>query len=157
MSGADAPFECWAVIRPGQRGLSRAAAEAAAGEGDRVVHLVAFEVLEERRSQLVERYESWLHGHDTGSSSIALFTYMTLGVRGGEAPYDADDLGRCVRLLDCFPEWRERMPEMANVSEEWAELVPHWADLEAAFLRETRTGFHAPQTYEMLCKIRSQT
>lgn len=43
MSGADAPFECWAVIRPGQRGLSRAAAEAAAGEGDRVVHLVEFE------------------------------------------------------------------------------------------------------------------
>lgn len=39
------PFECWAVIRPDARGLSRAAAEAAAGPDDRVIHLVDFEVL----------------------------------------------------------------------------------------------------------------
>lgn len=45
MSGADAPFECWAVIRPGQRGLARAAAEAAAGDGDRVLHLIDVERL----------------------------------------------------------------------------------------------------------------
>jgi hypothetical protein len=41
----DAPFECWAVLRPDARGLSQAAAEAAAGPDDRVVHLVDFTAL----------------------------------------------------------------------------------------------------------------
>lgn len=106
---------------------------------------------------LSDRYAAWLHGNDTGSSSEAIFHFMTLGIKGGAGPYDVDDLGRCLRLLDCFPEWRERMPEMVECSEEWAELAPHWSELEASFLREvgSLTGHNsAPETYELMCMIR---
>lgn len=106
------------------------------------------------------RAQEWLRGMDTGLSSEAVFHYMTLGIKGGSTPSDSSDLGRCLRLLERFPEWRDRLPEMAAVSEDWALLMPHWAEIEASFIEEAggslppaRFNFSAPKTFEMMQDI----
>lgn len=104
----------------------------------------------------LERATRWLHGHDTGLSSKAIFHFMTLGVKGGFTPSDPSDLGRCLRLLKRFPEWRERMPEMANCSQRWADLMPYWDLLEKSLFSEVadlETEGRAPETYRMMKAI----
>ena len=51
-------------------------------------------------------------------------------------PSDIDEFGKCVKLLDLFPAWRERLPEMVTVSPEWAVLVANWPKLEAEYRAE---------------------
>lgn len=73
-----------------------------------------------------EKIADWATGNDTGASSKALMRYM-LGLKpsswGFFAPSDADDRGRCVRLLNLFPEWLERLDEMAQFTC-WGEQIP---------------------------------
>jgi hypothetical protein len=42
------------------------------------------------------------------------------------APRSSFAFGRCYRLLEDHPEWRERIQEMAAVSPQWAILVESW-------------------------------
>lgn len=98
----------------------------------------------------IVRATAWLHSHDTGISSRAIFDYMTLGILGGCTPSDAGDLGRCVRLLDRFPEWQARMPEMARVSDDWAALMQIWEPLVVAYRRDIETRPDKWESDEML-------
>lgn len=97
----------------------------------------------------------WLNSWDTGISSKSIFHYMTLGAKSGGPPSDPADLGRCLRLLERFPEWKPRMPEMASVGRGWDQIMPKWDDIVASFFREAggdtpppRAAFwSAPITY----------
>lgn len=100
-----------------------------------------------------ERMAEWLNGSDTGMSSKAIFHYMTLGVKNGAAPSDSADLGRCVRLLDRFPEWQPRMPEMSCVSDDWAALMSIWADLVRAYRDDVARADKTWTSYEMLSEL----
>ncbi len=111
-----------------------------------------------------ERLERWLRSRDTGLSSEAIFHFMTLGIRGGNTPSDPADLARCLRLLAAFPEWTERLGEMATCSDEWAFLVPHWPDLESSFLDEAggslpprEAWWSAPETYAMMKRLEADS
>lgn len=77
---------------------------------------------------------AWLESNDRGVSSQAIYEVMTgrkLNRFSGSPPLDIYDFGRCVRLLDRFPEWRKRMGEMLSV---WpASLVFGWEMLEAEY------------------------
>lgn len=60
----------------------------------------------------------WALSGDTGISSEALAGHMT-GYPGNtrfgmQPPSDADDRGRCIRLLELIPEWLPRLPEMVK-------------------------------------------
>ena len=82
---------------------------------------------------------AWIVGGDTGTSSTAIWATMTgvpVALGWSNHPRDPDDIGRCFRLLALVPEWRERLPEMAAVSPQWAALVGHWPELEALWLSE---------------------
>lgn len=83
-------------------------------------------------STISERAEKWIKGSDKGMSSKTLWAVM-MGERPDRHAYPSDgsDLGRCMRLLDLIPEWRQRMSKMAEVSEYWAALVAEWPKLEA--------------------------
>ena len=73
---------------------------------------------------------NWLLSGDTGASSESIMRVME-GVPGPcYTPLDLPDVGRCVRLLDRVPEYRERLAEMGKASEYWAALLPHWGELE---------------------------
>ncbi len=48
------------------------------------------------------------------------------------------DIGMCVELLDSFPDWRVRLPEMAQYSPAWAGIVSKWPEISAFFSQEQR-------------------
>ena len=90
--------------------------------------------LEQNVPELIER---WLRGTDIGSSSAAIAFALSgrtnwsgMG-RKGDPPHDAGDFGRCERLLNRFPEWRARLPEVAArwPDSAWPKLVPEWERL----------------------------
>lgn len=57
----------------------------------------------------------WSLAGDTGISSEAIAAHMS-GYSNGRMmpPSDADDRGRCVRLLELIPEWIPRLNEMVK-------------------------------------------
>jgi len=106
------------------------------------------EVVRAERSR-ISAEQAWLASGDTGVSSATIWSVMT-GFPGSygwyDTPHDPDDLGRCVRLLDRFPAWRSRMPEVALRYPRWAPLVEVWGELEALYREEAPTG-KAPRCY----------
>jgi hypothetical protein len=101
----------------------------------------------------------WLAGEDTGSSSKAMAFWLAFGVkrRWPDHPHDPSDLGRCIRLLDAAPYLRKRLPEMAELSPVWAEIVNDWSELERLWRHEAECGEmdmwgrrEAPLTYVRL-------
>lgn len=58
----------------------------------------------------------WYMMDDRGISSNAIAKHMTgvkvEGIFGMQPPSDADDRGRCIRLLELIPEWIPRLKEM---------------------------------------------
>ena len=58
-------------------------------------------------------------------------------------PYDAGDLGRCLRLLDKLPEWRARLDEVAEAFPQWRPLVEHWSELESLYADEANENAEA--------------
>jgi hypothetical protein len=65
---------------------------------------------------IVQRALEWLMGDDTGASSTTLCAHM-LGIKGvrNSVPSDSADRGRCIRLLQLIPEWKDRLDEMADM------------------------------------------
>lgn len=60
----------------------------------------------------------WALSGDTGISSKSIAAHMS-GITKNDAfgimpPSDADDRGRCIRLLELIPEWISRLPEMVQ-------------------------------------------
>lgn len=112
--------------------------------------------LEEKNSYMT-RAIRWLFGPDTGASSVTLCCVM-LGVipKGAYYPHDPSDFGRCARLLECIPEWKPRIHEMASVSPKWASLVKAWDQITETMEKEVgidwRKGKSAPYTYELIQK-----
>jgi hypothetical protein len=84
----------------------------------------------------------WWLGLDVGQSSMALFScFCSLDLAGpardmsrAAAPCDAADFGRCMRLLQMFPEWRARLDEVASAFRhtKWPAIIARWDELEQA-------------------------
>jgi hypothetical protein len=85
---------------------------------------------------------AWLNSGDTGLSSATIWSVMTeqpfplANFAAGAMPADADDFGRCHRLLERFPGWRPRMPEVAAKHPGWSRLVEAWERLTAVYVQE---------------------
>ena len=74
---------------------------------------------------------AWMASDDTGSSSKYMAAVMS-GVPGNYAhPHDTGDFGRCSRLLDAVPEFRDKMEMMRDKSPQWAALLDAWSDIES--------------------------
>src|SRR5262245_29659528 len=79
-----------------------------------------------------DRELAWVTGTDTGLSSCCILARLgdsamavakaLQRVHGATWPHpeDPDDLGRCVRLLDRFPDWRKKLPMMNECGAKWA-------------------------------------
>lgn len=106
---------------------------------------------------------TWLFGRDTGQSSKTIFcvlskqeiyrelTHVRLGGRG-HLPNDSSDFGRCHRLLELFPAWRDRLPEVAECFPEWKPLVESWERLTALYLEELPAGT-CPKLYREIKRL----
>lgn len=74
----------------------------------------------------------WAQSRDTGISSFTIWAVMmnaTTKLGRYDVPYDADDFGRCYRLLERFPQWLPRLPEVAKKHPEWTNLINQWTHL----------------------------
>ena len=108
----------------------------------------------------------WLLGPDTGTSSLTIFYALTkrhaddereVPLRDPSTPRDPDDFGRCRRLLKKFPEWRARMPEVADRYPEWRPLVRDWDKLDALYEEEVPNDKgKAPKLYEAMKACRAE-
>ena len=103
--------------------------------------------------EFIKRAAQWIVGEDTGLSSISIWAHM-MGVEpedGFTSPSDPSDLGRCLRLLRSFPEWDQRISEMADCGHGWRAIAPHWRELEQLMADEVgidwSKGNAAPRTW----------
>jgi len=109
----------------------------------------------EIKSTIEMRAIRWLGGDDTGLSSKAILNHM-LGVRDADQSYPVDpsDLGRCLRMLRLFPEFKGRMVEMARYGLAWESLSKKWQELELLMINEVgidwSKGSRATRTYEAI-------
>src|SRR5687767_2874441 len=85
----------------------------------------------------------WILSHDTGTSSKTIWAVMTgTECRDPGHPHDADDFGRCYRLLQHFPGWRARLSEVAARHPMWAPLVAAWDELTALYEAKDYRGLY---------------
>jgi hypothetical protein len=99
------------------------------------------EIEEKARRTHGDTLAAWLAGPDTGLSSKALACRLS-GIPYAERdhPWDPDDIGRCFRFLDRFPELKSHLYIMKDVSTVWERLVAHWDELRALWDEESPTG-----------------
>lgn len=93
---------------------------------------------------------------DTGISSETIWSVMTgfpVKKWSSTIPVDPSDFGRCYRLLIQFPEWAERIQEVADRHEEWQPLVDQWDELVHLYERDMHTG-KSMELYDLLTKFR---
>ena len=94
---------------------------------------------------------TWLRSPDTGVSSKTIFSVLSekhgrvAAIRTG-VPHDPADFGRCHRLLNLIPGWRERLPEVAAAYPEWSALVREWDTLTKLYEEELPSG-SCPKLY----------
>lgn len=86
----------------------------------------------------------WLLGDDTGISSRTIMAVMmgetVTSIGGPGVPQDPADFGRCWRMLRLFPEFRERLSEVAQKYPAWTGLVREWDTLTAMFEKAKGAG-----------------
>ncbi|MDD2765612.1 MAG: hypothetical protein PHE83_16745 [Opitutaceae bacterium] len=82
-------------------------------------------------------HPDWLKTGDTGRSSRTIYATFTgqwqvlpNGRRDAAAPRDADDFGRCHRLLQRHPEWRTQLSRVGEHCAEFIPLIAAWGELE---------------------------
>lgn len=76
----------------------------------------------------------WIIKGELGTSSKTIWAVMT-GIEkkpdtrcdfNYDIPHDHDDFSRCYKLLNIFPEWKNRMSEVAIVFPKWKPLIQNW-------------------------------
>jgi hypothetical protein len=99
-----------------------------------------------------DRARFWFEHGERGASSESIFHWMTSRIKVHNHPLDPDDFKRCYGLLRMVPEFRQRIMEMAFVSDEWKRLAENWEKLTEMFIkaRETNDG---KEMYEYMQKL----
>lgn len=83
--------------------------------------------------ELNKKLMSWISSKDTGLSSITLWSVMmNVENYSPNIPYDADDFGRCYRLLKLYENDLKY-----NVLREVARLYPIWGRYEQKWRKMT--------------------
>ena len=75
----------------------------------------------------------WMTGDDCGLSSTTIACVMAGAACARPAtPADDGDLGRCIRLLERFPQFRGRLVDVADTHPEWEPIIFCWEALKTA-------------------------
>lgn len=99
--------------------------------------------------------EEWAESWDTGISSATIWSVMTgkpTFMHRFGTPGDPSDFGRCYRLLQKFPAWRQRLDQMSTAHPEWAPYVLRWDEMEKLYEEELPSGT-APKLYAVLKEL----
>jgi len=93
------------------------------------------------REDLKNKAIEWvLSSNDTGVSSRALLKgCLGYEAKWHEMPSDADDFGRCYRLVETVPELKNLFFSFKTDSERWIALLSRWDELSSLFKQEEYT------------------
>jgi hypothetical protein len=88
----------------------------------------------------IKRIALWALSGTTGVSASTI-ACVAMGVKENnrvsfDCPHDADDFGRCHRLLGLVPELLEYLPAVIEACPQWAPLVPIWHELTALYIED---------------------
>lgn len=117
-----------------------------------------------------DRLILWLLMGDTGISSETI-VYALSGtkvtdlekdlqgykykLRTWDIPHDPSDFRRCLLLLEYIPEWRSRLPEVAEIFPKWKPIVDAWDELEYLYEQERHNeDGKAPKLYARMKELR---
>lgn len=85
--------------------------------------------------------EKWLKSDHVGMSSKFMASILSgQGCVEYARPYDSEDFGRCLGLLDACPEFRKELHRMIEYSPQWERLVKNWELLESLYREDKETG-----------------
>ncbi|MBD2076339.1 hypothetical protein H6F86_21130 [Phormidium sp. FACHB-592] len=106
-----------------------------------------------------QRANQWITTGEVGTSSKTIWAVLTgtISEQGRscginfDTPSDADDFSRCYKLLQLIPEWRTRLPEVAEVFPKWLPIVEMWDDLTILYEDKQWEGI-----YERLDAVRDR-
>jgi len=105
-----------------------------------------------RKMEIDDKAFEWFVSNDTGCSSKTIWAVMT-GIEIPNDwighPWDPADLGRCIRLLEKFPEWVPRLHEVSEKYLVWKPLIDNWDELVDLYRQEAPTG-KAPKLYKRM-------
>lgn len=93
-----------------------------------------------------ERACEWIISADTGTSSKTIWAVMMfIEINNPRSwnygtPSDPSDFGRCYRLLQSIPEWRDRLTEIPPLFPAWGPIVREWDTLTALWEEEDPLG-----------------
>lgn len=86
--------------------------------------------------------ERWWKGLHVGKSSATIFALFCENqwkgaaekLGGGATPQDSDDLGRCIHLMEVFPEWEPQLAKVidAHPNTGWKKIIENWEFLKKA-------------------------
>lgn len=94
---------------------------------------------------------------DTGTSSLTIYSvFMHVDSPHGryDLPRDPQDFGRCYRLLQIMPSWKQRLHEVSAKYPEWKPLIERWDDLTALYEEELPRKT-APKLYALMQELRA--
>ena len=84
----------------------------------------------------------WINGERGLSSETMWHCLMDEEILNINHPLDPDDFSRCYKLLEAVPEWKGRIPELKDLSWQWANLVDNWDKLNDFYedMRKSKKG-----------------
>jgi hypothetical protein len=110
-----------------------------AAAGDRNL-VKAVQCLLNEEQDFSRRLAEWSLSNNTGGSSETIHAVMMgvkkKGLLWGRIPRDPSDFERCHKLLEVFPEFRARLPEVAKAYPAWKPFVEHWDRLTELYERD---------------------
>lgn len=86
---------------------------------------------------------AWLASDDVGMSSKFMASVLSGQFQAEFAiPYDQEDLGRCLRMIQAVPELTPRIGEMRKHGPMWAAVADKWDRWTAMLNEEQYTALH---------------
>lgn len=85
-----------------------------------------------------KRALQWLFSEETGLSSKNICGYMLSITVRQSVPWDIGDLGRCIRLLEKIPEWKQRMQQLGNAYPRWQPYADSWDELTRTYYQDRK-------------------
>jgi hypothetical protein len=88
---------------------------------------------------------AWLVSDDTGSSSRFMARVLSAPEQidqHGDYPRDADDLGRCFRLIEAAPELAQNLERMKQCGPHWKLVILNWEKWKDLYESEESNKLH---------------
>lgn len=96
--------------------------------------IIAQFAIPERKAEPGIGLDAWMMTDDTGVSSEFMASVLSgRFMRRYGHPHDANDFGRCVRLLEACPELRAELDVLEEASPEWYALATRWGEFESLY------------------------